>query len=149
MVLELTTRHLIMLNNKIYRNTQIYLDKVLKKYGLGSGTYSYLFTLEKNEGISQNKISREIGHDKAMSARTITRLVELGYVYKEEDERDSRAYRLYLTAKAREIIPEIHKEIRILISLITENLSEEEKVTAISALSKIYDNTQRFKECEK
>lgn len=138
-----------MLNNKIYRNTQIYLDRVLKKYGLGSGSYPYLFTLAKNEGISQNKISREIGHDKAMSARTITRLIELGYVYKEEDERDSRAYRLYLTAKAREVIPEIHKEIRSLITLITKNLSEEEKAVTIGTLSKVYDNTQLFKECEK
>jgi DNA-binding MarR family transcriptional regulator len=149
MVMELTMAHFIMLNNKIYRNTHIYLDKVLKKYELGSGTYPYLFTLEKNEGISQNKISREIGLDKAMSARTITRLIEQGYVYKEEDERDSRAYRLYLTEKAREIIPEIHKEIAILIDLITENLTEEEKNITIRALSKVFENTQRFKECEK
>jgi DNA-binding MarR family transcriptional regulator len=149
MVLELTTMHFIMLNNKIYRNTHIYLDKVLKKYDLGSGAYPYLFTLEKNEGISQNKISREIGLDKAMSARTITRLIEQGYVYKEEDKRDSRAYRLYLTEKAREVIPEIHKEIRILVDLITENLTEEEKNITIRALSKVFDNTQRFKECEK
>lgn len=147
--MELTMMHFIMLNNKIYRNTHIYLDKVLKKYELGSGAYPYLFTLAKNEGISQNKISREIGYDKAMSARTITRLVERGYVYKEEDERDSRAYRLYLTDKAREVIPEIHKEIDILIDLITENLSEEEKVITTRALSKIFENSQRFKECEK
>jgi len=147
--MDLTTMHFIMLNNKIYRNTHIYLDKVLKKYELGSGTYPYLFTLEKNEGISQNKISREIGLDKAMSARTITRLIEQGYVYKEEDERDSRAYRLYLTEKAREIIPEIHKEIAILVDLITENLTEEEKNITIKALSKVFENTRRFKECEK
>ncbi len=147
--MELTTAHFIMLNNKIYRNTHIYLDKVLKKYDLGSGAYPYLFTLEKNEGISQNKISREIGLDKAMSARTITRLIEQGYVYKEEDERDSRAYRLYLTEKARKVIPEIHKEIEILIGLITETLTEEEKNITIRALSKVFDNTQRFKECEK
>ena len=138
-----------MLNSKIYRNTQIYLDKALKEYELGSGAYPYLFILEKNEGISQNKISREIGHDKAMSARTITRLIELGYVYKEEDERDSRAYRLYLTTKARDVIPKIHKEIGILAGLITENLTEEEKIITTRALSKIFDNTQRFKECEK
>ncbi len=149
MAVELTTAHFIMLNNKIYRNTHIYLDKVLKKYDLGSGAYPYLFTLEKNEGISQNKISREIGLDKAMSARTITRLIEQGYVYKEEDERDSRAYRLYLTEKARKVIPEIHKEIEILIGLITETLTEEEKNITIRALSKVFDNTQRFKECEK
>ena len=45
--------------------------------------------------VSQNKISEDIGNDKAMSARTITKLIELDYVYKEADERDSRAFRLY------------------------------------------------------
>ena len=147
--MEIRMMHFIMLNNKIYRNTQIYLDKVMKKYELSSGAYPYLFMLEKNEGINQNRISKEIGNDKAMSARIITRLIKLGYVYKEEDDRDSRAYRLYLTAKAKEIIPEIHQEIEILVVLITENLSQEEKNITIKALSKIFDNTQRFKECEK
>ena len=46
-------------------------------------------------------------------------------------------------------MPEIHKEIGILVDLITENLSEEEKDITTTALSKIFDNTQRFKECEK
>ena len=76
--MEIKTLHFIMLNNKIYRNTQIYLDKVMRKYELSSGVCPYLFILEKNEGISQNKISREIGHDKAMSARTITKTHQAG-----------------------------------------------------------------------
>lgn len=42
-----------------------------------------------------------------MSARTIKKLMELGYVRKESDSRDSRAYKLYLTQSAKDIIPEI------------------------------------------
>lgn len=144
--MEYTTMDFIKLNNKIYRNTQMYLDKVLKKYQISSGAYPYLFILAKNEGISQNQISREMGQDKAMSARTITKLIELEYVYKQGDNRDSRAYRLYLTEKAKETIPKIHKEIEGLIDLITEGILEEEKNIAIKALSRIFDNTQRFKE---
>ena len=66
-----------MFNNKIFRNTQSYLEKVLKAYDLSSGTYPYLFILEKNEGISQIQISKEIGNDKAMSARTINKLSKM------------------------------------------------------------------------
>jgi len=137
--------HFIMLNSKIFRNTQIYLDKVLKKYELSNGSFPYLFILEKNEGISQNKISREIGNDKAMSARTITTLIALEYVYKKEDERDSRAYKLYLTEKAKSVLPKIHEEIQILINLITEDLSEEEKSITMKTLKKIFESTQRLK----
>ncbi|GKU24318.1 MarR family winged helix-turn-helix transcriptional regulator [Clostridium folliculivorans] len=138
--------HFIMYISKIFRNTQIYLDKVLKEFGLTNGSCSYLFVLEKNEGISQNKLSEEIGNDKAMSARTITKLIEQGYVYKEQHEKNSRAYKLYLTDKAKEIMPNIHKEIQALVNLASEELSEEEMLITMKSLKKIYDSTQRFRE---
>lgn len=135
----------IMLNSKIFRNTQIFLDRILKKYGLSSGSIPYIFILEKNEGITQIKLSREVGHDKAMSARTITKLIELGFVYKEHDEKDSRAYNLYVTEKAKELIPIIRAEIRDLVDLIAEDLTEEEKIITSKSLVKILEKTQKLK----
>jgi DNA-binding MarR family transcriptional regulator len=138
--------HFIKLNNKIFRNTQIYLDRVLQKYELSYGACPYLFILEQNEGISQNKISKEIGNDKAMSTRTITKLIELDYMYKEEDEKDSRAYKLYLTAKAKDIMPKIHEEFHILVNLITQDLTPEEKLITTMSLKKIFNRTQGLRE---
>lgn len=129
--------NLMMLNSKIYRNTQSYLDKVLKQYDLSSGSFRYLFIMEQNEGLCQSRISELIGHDKAMSARTISRLTEVGYVVKIEDQLDSRAYKLYLTDKARLILPQIRKDIDKLIELITGDLTEEEKEITLSTLVKI------------
>lgn len=137
--------YLIKLNNKIFRTTQVYLDKVLKEYELSSGSYPYLLILNKNEGISQNKISKELGYDKAMSARTITKLIKLGYLDRKEDEADSRAYRLFLTEKAKLTIPKILKEIHKLVNLITEDLSEEEKVITADSLNKILNNIKTLK----
>ena len=131
--------NLMMLNSKIYRNTQSYLDKVLKQYDLSSGSFRYLFIMEQNEGLCQSRISELIGHDKAMSARTISRLTEVGYVVKIEDQLDSRAYKLYLTDKARLIIPKIREEINTLIELITGDLTAEEKNITLSSLVKILD----------
>lgn len=137
--------YLIKLNNKIFRTTQVYLDKVLKEYELSSGSYPYLLILNKNEGISQNKISKELGYDKAMSARTITKLIKLGYLDRKEDEADSRAYRLFLTEKAKLTIPKILKEIHKLVNLITEDLSEEQKVITADSLNKILNNIKTLK----
>ena len=136
--------YLIKLNNKIFRTTQGYLDKVLKKYELSSGSYPYLLTLRENEGISQNKISKELGYDKAMSARTITKLIKLGYLDRKEDESDSRAYKLYLTEKAKVIIPKILNEIHNLVNLITVDLNEEEKIITIDSLSKVLNNIKNI-----
>ena len=144
--LKVEMSYLIKYNSKIFRNTQMYLDKVLKKYELSSGCYHYLFILEENEGISQNKISKEIDNDKAMSARTITKLIGLGYIYKTEDEGDSRAYKLYLTEKAKVIIPKVHEEIQELVNLATVGLNESEKSITMDSLKKIMNNVKKLNE---
>lgn len=137
-----------MFNNKIFRNTQSYLEKVLKSYDLSSGTYPYLFILEKNEGISQIQISNEIGNDKAMSTRAINKLIEGGFVYRNQDEKDNRAYKLYLTPKSKEIIPKIREEIQTVIDLITEDLSKEEMSVTMESLKKIFERTQSLRKME-
>lgn len=133
----------IKLNSKIFRNTQMYLDKVLKKYGLSSGNFRYLFIIEMNEGIGQNRLSREVGNDKAMSARTITKLVNDGFVKKVEDQKDARACNLYLTEKGWNVIPKLHEEIGALEQVITGDLTEDEKIMVMCSLNLIYQNTQR------
>jgi DNA-binding MarR family transcriptional regulator len=147
-VVERDNMHFIMLNNKIFRSTQVFLDRALKKYGLSSGSYYYIFILERNEGISQNKLSKEVGNDKAMSARTITKLIELDFVHKKQDESDSRAYKLYLTEKAKEIMPKMREDIQTIVDLVTEDLTEEEKLITTKSLKKILDKTQRLKDEE-
>jgi len=135
--------YLIKLNNKIFRNTQVYLDKVLKEYELSSGSYPYLLILMENEGISQNRISEELGYDKAMSARTITKLMNLGYLDRKKDESDCRANMLYLTDKAKVIIPKVIEKIHKLVHLITKDLNEEAKATTIDSLNKVLNNIKK------
>ncbi|MCB2352841.1 MarR family winged helix-turn-helix transcriptional regulator [Clostridium estertheticum] len=137
--------HLLKLNNQILRSTQVHLDKMLKEYHLSSGSYPYLLMLRGNEGISQNKISEEVGCDKAMSARTITKLIDIGYIVRNKDEDDSRAYKLYLTQKAKVIIPKVLYKIHKLVELITKDLNEEEKRTTINSLSKVLNNVKKMK----
>ncbi len=144
--MEIGIHSLIKFNHKIFRYTQIHLDKILKPYDLTSGAISYLFILEHREGISQNQISKEVDNDKSMSARTINKLIDLSYIHRETDATDSRAYKLYLTEKAREVIPKIHKEIAHLVDQITNTLTEEEKDITINALAKIYESTKELKE---
>ena len=141
--------NLIKFNNKIYRNTQSYLDKILRQYDLSSGAYPYLMVLEKNEGLSQISISKEIGNDRAMSARTINRLIESEFIYKLQDEKDSRAYKLYLTPKAKEILPIIHSEIQKIIDFITIDLTEYEKDITMKTLKSIFLKSQNLKNGEK
>lgn len=135
--------HFIMLNNKIFRNNQIQMDKRLKEFDLSSGSMPYLFILERSEGVSLHELSRKIGNDKAMTTRTIKRLIELEYVYKVGKDGDCRAYQLYLTEKAKTILPQIRGGIQEMLDLITVDLSQEEKEITLSAMRKIFIRTQQ------
>ncbi|MDS0524556.1 MarR family winged helix-turn-helix transcriptional regulator [Clostridium sp. SHJSY1] len=144
-------RDLIRLTNNIYRCTQVYLDKRLEKLNLTTGTYPYLLVLNKNEGISQNEISRELNVDKAMSARTVKKLIEFGYIRKEENENDIRAYKLFLTDKGKAIIPEIITIIEGWTNHIIQGNEEEQIENALEFLGKILENAKEMKKncCER
>lgn len=136
------------LTNMIYRCTQSHTNEVLKEFRLGSGTYPFLLMLYGNEGINQNRISKELNVDKAMSARTVKQLTALGYIKKEVDREDSRAYNLFLTDKAKAVIPKLKDELRIWNETITACMSEEEKKSLLELLSKVLENAKAYKTAE-
>ena len=142
--MELSQMNLLMMNSKIFRHTQTYLDKALKEYELSSGSFRYLLMLEKEEGICQNEISQKTGNDKAMSARIITKLIDSGFIKRLQHEDDSRAYRLFLTDKAKLVIPKVREVINHLIDLITEGLTQEDKEQLMNSLYKIFCNARNL-----
>lgn len=139
------TISLTKLTATIYRCTQIYIDNKLEEFGLTTGSYPYLLVLNTNEGMSQNDISRKLSVDKAMSARTIKKLIELGYVRKEQNAEDVRAYRLYITYKGKSLVPEIVKTIDGWMDILTQGNEEKEIESSIKFLEKVLINAEKYK----
>jgi len=137
--------YLLKLNNKIFRYTQIYLDKVLKEYELSSGSYPYLLILKDNDGINQNRISEELGYDKAMTTRTLAKLINIGYLDRIKDDDDFRANKIYLTEKGKNISVKVREKTAELVQLITLDLNEDEKEITIDSLNKILCNIKKIK----
>jgi len=143
--------HIILtkLTGSIYRSTQVYTNEVLKKYELGSGAYPYLLTLYHNDGINQNQISKELDVDKAMSARIIKKLITIGYVRKEADQEDSRACKLYLTDKAKSIIPAVKAELFHWNEIMTKSLSSEQKIELVNLLNIVLKDIKNYRNHQK
>jgi Transcriptional regulators len=135
---------LLKLNNKIFRTTQVYLDKVLKKYELSSGSYPYLLMLRHKDGINQNMISEKLGYDKAMTTRTVTKLIKLGYLEKNKDQSDHRANNIYLTQKANVVIGNILDEIHALVRMMTADMDDQEKINTVNSLKKMLTNAREL-----
>jgi len=141
-------KKLTMLNGGIYRCTQQYLEKELKKFTLSIGTYPFLLALNRNEGVCQNKISNELNVDKAMATRNVRKLIELGYIRKEQNTEDARAYKLYVTSKGKEVIPEVIEIIRKWIEILVQGTSEEKIEESIEFLERVLKNGKECKnEC--
>lgn len=132
---------------QIVKKTHAHMGAVLKEYGLSGGSYPYLLELQGNEGIHGEDLSKLLGVDKAMSARTIKKLVQAGYIEKIPDEADSRANKLFLTEKARFCIPIITSGTEEWIDYLTQNLEEAEKELLFRLLAKIESKTNSEGQC--
>ena len=85
----------------LYRYSQMYLDKELAPYHIGSGQFYILMPLYKNDGMNQESLSQSISIDKAAITRAIQKLMKEGYVIRQRNEEDRRSYHIFLTEKGK------------------------------------------------
>ncbi|HOW15119.1 MarR family transcriptional regulator [Methanosarcina sp.] len=127
----------------IYRSHLAYMAKELEAYRIGSGQFDFLMVLYRKDGISQETLAKLLKVSKATSTRAIQNLEKEGYVYRQRDENDLRAYRVYLTEKGkemREII--LEKLISFLDTLLSDFTPEEKKIFRLLV------NKAAFKLCD-
>jgi len=110
----------------IYRSNVAYMAKELDAYRVGSGQFEFLLFLYYKDGVSQETIARTLKVSKATSARAIQNLEKEGYVYRERDESDLRAYKVYLTKKGKEMRDIIFKKQTSFISILFSDFTIEE-----------------------
>ena len=91
----------------IVRNHFIFMNRELKHLNLTEGQVPYLVALSKNEQLTQDDLANMFYIDKGTIARTIQKLEEKELVQRLHDPVNRRRYRLSLTEKGEEIVPEI------------------------------------------
>jgi DNA-binding MarR family transcriptional regulator len=128
----------------LYRQAQSYITHHLKPYNIGGGQYIFLLALYRHDGISQEELSQELLIDKATTARALSKLEQAGYVRRSRDPEDKRAYRIFLTDRAREVKPVIYRTVQAWNSLLGADLNEEEKARIGVILQKMVDRTRLY-----
>jgi DNA-binding MarR family transcriptional regulator len=124
---EIDPREILGPTAHIYRSYLAYMAKELETYGVGSGQFEFLLVLYHEDGVSQETLAKLLKVSKATSARAIQNLEKEGYVYRERDEKDLRAYRVYLTEKGKEMRDIIFKKQASFMDLLFSDFSFEEK----------------------
>ena len=81
--------------------------------------------------------------DKCTIARRTNRLEELGYLTRKTDANDRRQNNCFLTEKGESLVPIIKENLAAWNALVTEELSDDEKVTLITLLGKVIDTCEK------
>lgn len=123
--------------SQIYRKGRAFINKKLTQQDMGSGQFMFLIQLYKQDGISQEELTEKLSIDKGTTARAIKKLEEEGFVIREKDELDKRAYKIYLTNKAYENKDKIYNVLNEWENLMLQNITEEEKIVLAKILDKI------------
>ena len=93
----------------LYRNIMKYFDHVLAKYDIGSGQIIFLTFINENEGCTMQDVTRVCEVDKGTTTKSISRLIDQGYVMARNDEHDRRSKRLYTTKEANVVMNAIYQ----------------------------------------
>jgi DNA-binding MarR family transcriptional regulator len=86
---------------------QRHVSAIMAKYGLGSTGYGFLLSLQRQEGITQRELCSGLAIDDGLGSRTMASLEKKGYIVRKRSKEDKRSYEVYLTDKAKAIIPEL------------------------------------------
>lgn len=108
------------------RHRRGFINKRLEPYGIGCGQDIILLGLYALNGASQEKLADDLKIDKTTVAKSVKKLECDGYVARDIDAEDKRAYRVYLTPKALEVIPLLTDAMEQWDRLISAGITQEE-----------------------
>ena len=131
--------------SQINRFTHIHINNELSTFRIGIGQLHFLMKLYNDDGINQESLAQYLKTDKATSARAIKKLKDEGFLIRKKDKSDKRAYKIFLTKKAKDLRPKIRKITRKWTETLLTDFNEEEKKLLFSFLERIAQNAELYK----
>jgi DNA-binding MarR family transcriptional regulator len=128
----------------LQRYGKIFIDRELEPYKIGYGQFPFLIALYREDGISQEALSKFLNVDKATTTRAVKKLLKEGYISRVTDSADKRAYKIYLTKKGKEMSSVIKKISARWTNVLLNDFSKREKEIILTLLKKMAKNASEF-----
>lgn len=122
------SENIVFLVAKAHQRTQGVLKGHLQSVGITPMQCLFMESLWAGDGVSVGEIGRRIALDTATLAGILDRLVTGGWVLRESDPADGRVARVYLTEKARGVIPQLCAAVHRTNDELLHDFSLEEKL---------------------
>ena len=126
---------------ELYQDFLSYTRRELKKHGMSFGQMPMILYIGKHTGCSQSDLTNNLRMDWGYSQRSVTKLVDNGFIRKEYDEVRS-CHSLLLTEKGRVVFESCHKVFYAWDQKMVGCLTTEEKNLLTSLLGRLLANSK-------
>ena len=130
----------------VHRHFRGYLEyKLIKKHKINATQFKVLLILHQKDGVNQEYICDEMLLDKSAVTRIVRKLEAEGYIRRKKNEKDKRAYELYLTEKGRNFYPEMEIILEDWNAILEDCMTEKEIDTMVNLLTNLSKKLQEKK----
>lgn len=95
----------------LYRKSHIWLNNGCVQYSLTAAQAVAILIVCDFKVLTQDEITKRLGLDKSVIAKTVTKLEERGFLVRETNAKDKRTYNITPTEKAWEVYPFVKEQI--------------------------------------
>jgi DNA-binding MarR family transcriptional regulator len=127
----------------IHRYARIHFAGAMAPYGIPDSTFPFLMRLYHEDDVSQDKLAQFHHTDKATAARALAKLEDAGFVTRTPDADDRRIKRVRLTAKAKQIRPQLQAILEDWSKALTDGFTKQEQEMALCLLQRMTENARR------
>jgi DNA-binding MarR family transcriptional regulator len=118
-------------------------DERARGIGVTRPQWRVLSVLLRNEGINQGGLADLLEVEPITLCRMVDRLQEADLVERRSDPADRRAWRLYLTEKARALLEQLRPLAHTMFDDALDGLSDSDQLQMMAALDRVRQNLSR------
>ena len=111
----------------LYRKSHIWLNDGCAQYALTAAQAVVILIVCDFEVLTQDDITKRLGLDKSVIAKTVTKLEEIGFMVRTTNAKDKRTYDIRPTEKAWQVYPFVKEQIDVCFQRMTQQMTDTER----------------------
>lgn len=111
----------------LYRKSHIWLNEGCAQYGLTAAQAVVILIVCDFKVLTQDEITKRLGMDKSVIAKTVTKLLDAGFITRSTNLKDKRTYDIKPTDKAWNVYLFVNEQIEICFHRMTAHMTSEQQ----------------------
>jgi DNA-binding MarR family transcriptional regulator len=111
----------------LYRKSHIWLNDGCAQYALTGAQAVVILIVCDFEVLTQDAITKRLGLDKSVIAKTVSKLVEIGFLVRTTNAKDKRTYDIRPTQKAWDVYALVKEQVDVCFQRMTQPMTDIEQ----------------------